>query len=67
MKRAMTILVILLLVGTPAAHAVEAAAAPVPGRFCKTVDARKVVTTAKYGKVQCLKREGRYRWVDIRG
>lgn len=49
------------------AHASEAAAAPVPGRFCKTADAGKIVKTAKYGKVKCAKKSGRYRWVDIAG
>lgn len=33
----------------------QAASSPVPGRFCKTADAGKVVTTVKYGKVKCLK------------
>lgn len=54
----------LLLGATPAE---AATASPVPGRFCKHADAGTVVTTAKYGKVKCLKRSGRYRWVDIRG
>ena len=48
------------------AHAAPAAS-PVPGRFCKTTDAGKVVKTAKYGKVKCAKKSGRYRWIDIPG
>lgn len=41
------------------------AATPVPGRFCKTADAGKVVKTSKYGPVKCKMKNGRYRWAQI--
>lgn len=56
-----------LVLGATPAVAAEPAASPVPGRFCKTADARKIVKTSKYGKVKCAKKAGRYRWVDIPG
>ena len=43
------------------------AATPVPGRFCASADAGKVVKTAKYGKVKCARSGDRYRWKDIAG
>lgn len=51
----------LLVISAPEAQA----ATPVPGRFCKTADAGKVVKTAKYGPVKCKMKEGRYRWVQV--
>jgi hypothetical protein len=51
----------LMVMSAPGAQA----AAPVPGRFCKTLDAGKVVKTSKYGPVKCKMKEGRYRWVQI--
>lgn len=38
------------------------AATPVPGRFCKSVDIGKKVTTPKYGVVVCMKAGDRARW-----
>ena len=52
-----------VLIAPPA----TAATSPVPGRFCAAADRGKIVTTAKYGKVRCLMRGDRARWVDIAG
>lgn len=43
------------------------AATPVPGRFCASADAGKIVKTSKYGKVKCARSGDRYRWKDIAG
>lgn len=41
-------------------------AAPVPGRFCKSVDVGKFVGTVEYGTVKCVKEGSRARWKRVR-
>lgn len=62
MKRIITALAAVSILGIYMSAIPAQAATPVPGRFCKVAEVGKKANTAKYGPLVCKRDGDRARW-----